>query len=162
MTDRPLLWQLTPDRVGEWRDIRLDALANAPGIFVGDWADWRARPMADFLPVLEDSDCWAAGSMPGQPLAVARWGLHERIAGAGMLMSVYARPPARGTGMIDRLIAHLLTRAAAQVGQMRLHVAAHNHAAIRLYQRLGFSRTDRPAAANQAGIPEIEMQRPLN
>lgn len=161
MTDAPALWPLTPDRVGEWRTIRLEALADAPGIFLGDWAEWTTRPVADFLPPLAESDCWAAGRSVGQPLAVARWGRHDRIADAGMLMSVFARPQARGTGMIDALIVHLLGRAAPQVRQMRLHVAETNTRAIRLYERHGFRRTERPATMNQSGIPEIEMQRAL-
>lgn len=157
----PALWQLTPERVGEWRGIRLAALKDAPGIFADAWADWVDRPDADFLPPLDDSDCWAAGHVPGHPLAVARWGWHDTVADAAMLMSVFARPEARGTGMIDALIDHLLGRAGGQARCMLLHVARGNDPAVRLYRRHGFQPTARAPFPNRAGVIEIEMMRPL-
>lgn len=161
MSEPLLLWQLTPDRVAEWRGIRLAALKDSPGIFVGDWADWNTRPDADFLPPLTDSDCWAAGVYSGRPLAVARWAMHESVANAGFLMSVFARPEARGTGLMDRLIAHLISRAGGKADRMLLHVAAANRPAIALYERHGFRPTDRAPFVNESGRPEIEMARPL-
>lgn len=157
----PALWRLTPERLAEWREIGLAALRDAPGIFSGNWADWSARPDIDFLPALTESECWAAARVPGAPLAVTRWARDREQHDAGMLMSVFVRREARGMGMMDALITHILARATGQVGRMLLHVVQSNEPAIRLYHRHGFRPSPRPPFVNANGLTEIEMQRPL-
>jgi putative acetyltransferase len=59
----------------------------------------------------------------------------------GELKRMYVRPQYRGGGLAKRLIAHLAEHAAAHgVTLLRLETGVHQHAAIALYERLGFRR----------------------
>ncbi|MDO5642566.1 MAG: GNAT family N-acetyltransferase [Paracoccus sp. (in: a-proteobacteria)] len=158
------LWQLTPDRAAEWRDIRLDALRNAPEAFGSAIDDWEGRPLADFAARLAACEIWAAGPEPGRPRAVAGWeaGISPAEPDLGWVTSVYVAPCARGRGLADAIFARLAERAArAGMTRLGLHVGQRNAPAQALYGRAGFMATGAPPMLNDRGFWEIEMRRML-
>lgn len=164
MTSGFRLWQLTPDRAAEWRDIRLEALRTAPEAFGSGIDDWDGRPLADFADRLSGCEMWAAGPAPGQPMAVASWeaGISPAEPDLGWVMSVYVAPGARGCGLGDAIFARLIERAAgAGMTRLGLHVGQTNLAAQALYTRMGFVATGGPPMLNERGNWEIEMRRML-
>lgn len=59
----------------------------------------------------------------------------------GELKRMYVRPEFRGAGLGERLVNHLADYARAQgVARLRLETGCAQHAAIRLYERVGFTR----------------------
>lgn len=159
-----ITWRLDAARAEEWRAIRLAALRDAPEAFGATLDDWQDRPLDDFAARLRVVPTFAAGERLGEPLAVAAWqaGLDARDARRGWLLSVYARPEARGRGFSETAIRAAIADATAQgMTSIGLNVrdrAAHAQA---LYRRLGFRPTDRHEASNSPDNPEIEMLRSL-
>lgn len=158
------LWQLTPDRAAEWREIRLDALSCAPDAFGSDLDDWADRPLTDFAQRLATCEVWAAGPDLGQPRAVGGWEIDISPAepDLGWITSVYTRPEARGMGLSDAIFRKIIANAAhAGMTRLGLHVGQRNLSAQRLYLRNGFVETGGPPMLNGRGIWEIEMRRML-
>lgn len=59
----------------------------------------------------------------------------------GEVKRMYVRPPHRGRGFAKAILGRLEEHAAAhQVATLRLETGIHQHEAIALYERLGFSR----------------------
>lgn len=59
----------------------------------------------------------------------------------GEIKRMYVRPQFRGLGLGKQMLDHLADHARAQgVGLLRLETGIHQHAAIRLYERMGFQR----------------------
>ena len=158
----PLVWHLTADRVEEWRDIRAAALADCPEAF--DYAPGDAAPdLADSLARLAQAEIWAAGDRLGHPLAVAAWepGWTPGTETTGWITSVYARPKARGRGLVAALLARIAARAGASgMDRLGLHVGVENRAAQATYVRAGFLPSGAPFV-NEVGMVEIAMTCPL-
>ncbi|WBU52311.1 GNAT family N-acetyltransferase [Paracoccus sp. SCSIO 75233] len=164
MTPPFQLWQLTPDRAEEWRDIRLEALRTAPEAFGSSFDEWEDRPLEDFAARLAGCEMWAAGPAPGTPRAVASWerDISPAEPDLGWVMSVYVAPDARGQGLGDAIFARLARNAAnAGMSRLGLHVARDNLRAQALYARAGFIATGGPPMLNHRGTWEIEMRRML-
>jgi ribosomal protein S18 acetylase RimI-like enzyme len=70
---------------------------------------------------------------------VAMAGERIRLAGATEISAVCTDPAWRGHGLAEVLVRELVARAHARGDVPFLHVLVENHAAIRLYERLGFS-----------------------
>lgn len=160
-----MLWRLGPERAAEWRDIRLEALLLDGDAFGAHHADWRDRPLSDFASRLEQMRHFAAGEAIGAPLAIACWeaGMDPSDPCRGWVMSVYARPLARGRGYAQAVL-HRIARDAAQSGMrsLGLHVRDDNHHARALYDRIGFRAVGpapRPAPDSAA---ETVMHLPLD
>ncbi len=59
----------------------------------------------------------------------------------GEIKRMYVRPQFRGLGLAKMMLSHLADFARSQrVGILRLETGIHQHAAIRLYERMGFRR----------------------
>ncbi|MDO5605231.1 MAG: GNAT family N-acetyltransferase [Paracoccus sp. (in: a-proteobacteria)] len=158
------LWRLTPERAAQWRDIRLEALREAPEAFGSGLDEWEDRPLEDFAARLAGCEMWAAGPAPGRPMAVASWeaGISPAEPDLGWVMSVYVTPKARGRGLGDAIFARLVERAGrAGMTRLGLHVGQKNAAAQALYRRAGFIATGGPPMLNEGGSWEIEMRRML-
>ena len=150
------LRRLGPQDADLWRDIRLEALAGEPDQFASRHAEWADRPLADFAARLDAAPVWAVIEQ-GRAVAVASLSPDRDGAACGWLEAVYVRPEARGRGLGQAVIAAV--EAAARSGglaQLRLEVRGANHAAIGLYDRMGFVRT-----GSGTGKCEIAMVKPL-
>lgn len=162
--NKPLIWQLTPDRAEEWRAIRLEALTVSPDAFGSTLAEWIDRPIADFADRLSAVETWAAGDQTGTLLAVAGWqpGWTPGTEDMGWITGVFTKQDARGRGLMTALLSHIAQRVQAE-GMVRLglRVAIGNTAARETYKRNGFSEIGAPFV-NEHGIREIEMQRDLS
>jgi ribosomal protein S18 acetylase RimI-like enzyme len=134
---------LRPDDWAMWRELRLAALADAPGAFgsrLSDWQGdgdreqrWRAR-----LDIPGSFNVVAV--LAGQPAGMAS-GV-PAADGAAELISMWVRPAARGRGVGDRLVGAVEQWAQqARAGVLRLAVIPGNPAALALYQRNGFTLT---------------------
>ncbi|MEE1940207.1 GNAT family N-acetyltransferase [Streptomyces sp. TRM 70361] len=131
-----------------WRELRLAALAEAPGAFgsrLADWQGpgdreerWRARldlPGAcHFAALLADRPAGMAGGVPvPEP---------DGEGGTAELISMWVDPVARGRGVGDALVRAVVRWAsAAGFGTLRLSVMSGNAHAAALYRRHGFVPT---------------------
>jgi len=151
--------------LGDWqalRDIRLEALRDAPSAFgssyageaARDEAHWHARSSGGgmFLAYLTEvsEPAGLAGGYQADPVTVE-------------LVSMYVRPRGRGHGVGEALVAAVIGWAAArQATSVHLWVTETNAPARALYQRCGFALTgERQPLPSDPGISEVAMTRPL-
>lgn len=154
------IWRLDPERVEEWRDIRLISLRDAPEAFDVTLTEWLDRPLADFEARLRATPVFAAGREIGYPLAVASWqaGLDPRDDARGWLLSIFARREVRGQGFAEAAIREVIRDAAGSgMSSLGLNVLTANLSARALYRRMGFVETEREGVTNRHGVPETEM-----
>ena len=124
-----------PDDWADWRALRLEALRDTPIGFVQtveqaqvmDEVAWRRR--------MVDVPCSVLARQDGRPVAMASGAV---VDGAAHLIAVYLTPPARGRGLLCRLVQAV---AAWADGPLVLEVHQDNARAITAYGRLGFVDT---------------------
>jgi ribosomal protein S18 acetylase RimI-like enzyme len=128
---------LTSEDWTVWRELRLQALADAPHAFgstLKEWENaaeerWRARLE---LPGSHNLVAYIAGKPVGMATCAPFDGTYE-------LISMWVAPEARGGGVGDALIEASCRWAHEQgAGELRLDVKEDNVSAIRLYVRHGF------------------------
>jgi GNAT superfamily N-acetyltransferase len=123
-----------------WRQLRLDALAEAPYAFGSKLADWQGAG---------DTETRWRGRLSDVPLnIVAEWrqtaaGMVSAIApnpeGSVELISMWVAPVARGHGVGDSLVHAVIEWAREQnAARVALAVFDTNHRALALYRRHGF------------------------
>jgi ribosomal protein S18 acetylase RimI-like enzyme len=155
--------RLGPDEIELLKGLRLGALANAPSAFASAYEEaaavaddeWRflLRPEGHPTFVWED-ERGAQGMVVGVRDDADTDVVH--------LVAMWVRPSARGRGVADALVAHVLAWARARSARfVRLHVSADNERAERLYARHGFVRTGRSGRRARDGLVEDEMQATL-
>ena len=132
--------RLTESDAEAFRALRLEALADSPESFGGDWVEESQRPLETFAEQLTGSAVFGAfvdGSLCG--LVGLFWDKGAKRRHIGNLYTVYVAPQARGTGCALPLIQAALDHAAA-LGHVQVHlgVGTQNTPAIRLYQKAGF------------------------
>ena len=143
------------------REIRLQALRDAPEAFASTYAkeaafttaDWHRRASRDgsFLAYLPDGElAGLAGGFEEEP-------------GVVELVSMFVRPQGRGHGvgeaLVDAVVAWARNRDAASV---HLWVTETNKPARRLYERCGFAATaERQPLPSNPALGELGMSRPL-
>lgn len=137
--------RLGPDDWRTYRQLRLEMVTDSPEAF---WttreeletyteADWRARSTDRTL------QARAADGTPLGTLTVLTPRPY-RETGLGpddaLVLAVYVTPPARGTGVVEALLAAAHDLAVEELGARRLvlHVHEHNARAIRVYERAGY------------------------
>jgi ribosomal protein S18 acetylase RimI-like enzyme len=128
---------VTPDDWREWRDLRLEALREAPQAFSATLADWENAPeerwrqrLRGTHDLIADLDDRPAGMVTGFP----RGDTVE-------LGTLWVAPHARGRGVGDALVRAVLDWAGHRT--VTLRVAEANTAATALYRRHGFEGTGR-------------------
>lgn len=146
------------------RDIRLAALRDAPDAFGSTYeaqaeymeADWQRRisrggTFLAYVPEVCASE--PAGLVGG----------YQESPDTVELVSMYVRPPARGRGVGDALVARVVSWASGRdVRSVHLWVTETNSPARLLYERCGFCLTgeQQPLPSNPR-IAEIGMALPL-
>ena len=135
----PVLRVLGVEDAALFRDIRLEALRLSPESFGSSYAAEAARPLEFFAGRLAGSTVF--GAFVGESLlGIAGFRQHDGLKEQhkAMLLGMYVRPAARGTGLGTRLVAAVLDHARGRVEQLQLAVVAGNEAAYRLYAAAGF------------------------
>jgi ribosomal protein S18 acetylase RimI-like enzyme len=137
---RVVVRRVVPDEWQTFRDIRLAALADAPGAFITTLADAQAYP----------EQLWRSYTAEGGTMLAWRDDRPVGLVAAYVpvdqphLVMMWVEPAARGTGVVEALIDAVVTwageRDAKHVG---LFVVEGNDRAERAYQRYGFRRTGR-------------------
>lgn len=162
-----MIRQLGPDDMQIFRQIRLEALRSEPANFASSAEDWEALPDAEWTRRLTVNAVFV-DFHEGEPIAMM--GLMpqaaSKMAHRGTVIMVYVRKDRRGGGhakaILDVLVAHARQ---AGIRQLELAVSAENPAAIRFYQREGFTQAGRiPGGTIHEGreIDEILMTRRID
>ncbi|RFB93625.1 GNAT family N-acetyltransferase [Rhizobium leguminosarum bv. trifolii] len=148
-----------------FRRIRLEALRTEPSSFASRYEDWAALSLAEWRSRLSEPVFIAF--QDNEPVGIM--GLlrqrSSKMAHRATIIMVYIAKSLRGTGLAGRLL-HVVSDHARHIGirQLELFVSAENPAAIRFYQRQGFSEVGRiPAGVLEEGreIDDVIMARRL-
>ena len=152
--------RLGPDDWQAWRELRLAALAEAPGAFgstLADWADagedrWRAR-----LGIPGSHNVLAV--LDGRPVGMAS-GVPTDDPGLVKLISMWVSPGVRGRS-VGRTLVGEVEGWACRVGAnlLCLDVVEGNTAALALYERAGFRPTGE--VLDEDGRRELRMSKVL-
>ncbi|QZY28188.1 GNAT family N-acetyltransferase [Nocardioides coralli] len=151
------LVEIGEDDWREFRELRLEALADSPAAFGSrheDWVDaseerWRDRIRTVPFNVIARQATTPVGMASGS------------FAGAEVqLISMYVAPSARGTGLARLLLDRVVAWASTQGRGTFLMVRTGNEAAIRAYQRAGFVDEGVPVDWPADEPPENRMVRP--
>lgn len=132
--------RLGPGRAGDFRAIRLAALAGAPGAFGSTHATEASRPIGWF----EDRTRTSAvfGAYSGERIVGMAGFVREtgpKDSHKGVLWGMFVEPAARGQGVGAALVDAVLEHAASLVEQVTLAVAATNAPSLALYRGAGFT-----------------------
>ena len=153
---------------GDWqalRDIRLEALRDAPEAFGSKFAreaafveaDWQRRIArgGNFLGYLPEASATEPAGLIG-----------GYVEGPELveLVSMYVRPRARGRGVGEALIATVIHWATARNAKsVHLWVTETNKPARLLYERCGFALTgERQPVPSNPSLAEVAMSRPVH
>ena len=146
------------------RDLRLEALRDAPDAFGSTYtqqaaygaADWQRRISrgGTFLAYLPEADA-------AEPVGLV--GGYQEDPDTVELVSMYVRPCARGRGVGEAMVATVIGWAQARnATSVHLWVTEANSPARLLYERCGFSLTgERQPLPSRPGVSEVAMSRPL-
>ncbi|MGR9373232.1 N-acetyltransferase family protein [Rhizobium leguminosarum] len=153
------------DEVEAFRRIRLEALRTEPSLFASRYEDWEALSLEEWRNRLNEPVFIAF--QDGEPVGIT--GLlrqrSSKMVHRATIIMVYVRRSLRGTGLAARLLS-AAAHHARDIGilQLELFVSAENPAAIRFYQREGFSEIGRiPGGVLEEGreIDDVMMARRL-
>ena len=141
MTDRSpaQIRRLVPADARLFREIRLEALQQAPEAFGSTFEQECSQSLGQFEEVLTRADVFGAfrnADLLG--MAGYRTQAGAKKAHKGYLWGMYVRAIARGTGIAKPLVEAVLDHARQHVELVQLTVVAENETAQRLYRRCGF------------------------
>ena len=122
-----------------YRDIRLEALADAPDAFSSTFEVERDLPLDWFAARLADAFVLGAFDGPGL-VGVAGFRVQPgpKHGHKGMLWGMYVRPRHRAAGVGRMLVEAIIGHARQHVELLQLFVVSDNAPARRLYTKLGF------------------------
>lgn len=148
--------RLTGPDAAAFRDLRLEALAQAPTAFGSALADEINQPLDWFAARLGAGAVFGAGA-PLLGMAGFRRETSVKRRHIGWLWGVYLRPAARGTGLARALAQTVIDHARVEVDWLRLEVVTTNAPAIALYRSLGFTiHGTEPASLRLDGVDHDE------
>ena len=146
------------------RDIRLDALRDAPNAFGSTYAKQAASVEADWRRRISRGGTFFAyiPEVNGTEPAGLVGGFQEEP-GTVELVSLWVRPQARGLGVGEALVNAVIEWAMARnATSVHLWLTEANQHARMLYERCGFSPTDeRQPLPSKSDLTEVGMIRPL-
>lgn len=139
MSSDLLVRRLTAADAAAYRDLRLQALQNAPTAFGSSYEAESRQTVADFEGWMTRSyiaGAWLGGVLVG---SASFFRLDSaKAAHRGNIWGVYVHPDARGHGVARALMTDVLAFARTQVQQVHLAVVTDNDSARKLYEHLGF------------------------
>ena len=152
-----------------WRNIRLQALRDAPDAFASTYAEqvklgeahWRQRVAGGGLFLAWIPEVSAPEASAFEPAGMV--GGYQASPGTVELISMFVRPQARGRGVGEALIDAVTGWARERDATcVHLWVTETNKHARLLYERCGFSVTaERQPLPSNPALGEIGMARPL-
>jgi len=141
-----------------WRELRLEALAEAPYAFGSTLAEWQGAGDTEqrWRARLENVALNIIAALDGQPAGIIGATAPD-VKGQVQLLSTWVAPWARGRGVGDALITAVLKWAEGRGAiSVLLYVYEDNAKAIGLYRRNGFVDTG-GRRANERRPPEAIM-----
>jgi GNAT superfamily N-acetyltransferase len=143
------------------RDLRLQALSDAPDAFGSTYARELARTTADWQRWLSPGVTFLLEGPSGAGGIVAG-GRDASDPAIVHLMAMWVHPRRRGTDAADSLVAAVLSWARTEGAQVvRLDVVGSNARARRFYERNGFRPTGQETVRERDGHIEVQMERVL-
>ncbi|HSK66709.1 MAG TPA: GNAT family N-acetyltransferase [Anaerolineales bacterium] len=137
--------KLHPDESALYRAIRLQCLKTEPDHFGSTFEEESSMPRLKFESWIEQNgpDHFMFGAFDGEKLAGIVGFMRQerhRARHRGEVVQMYVDASYRGQRLGESLLRGLLNQAFTLDGveQAQLSVVAHNRAAIRLYERIGF------------------------
>jgi ribosomal protein S18 acetylase RimI-like enzyme len=133
------LRRLGAEDAAEYREIRLEALADSPHAFSSTLESEQGEPLDRFAARLADD--LVLGAFNGTHLVgVAGFYVQPKPKHRhkGMLWGMYVRPDYRAAGIGRKLVEAIIAHARQHVELLQLFVIADNMPARRLYASLGF------------------------
>jgi RimJ/RimL family protein N-acetyltransferase len=139
--------RLTAADASPYREIRLEGLAQHPTGFGSAWEDEDGKPLAWFEQRLADGTVFGGflsneDEPTNEAMLAGVAGLivpqGAKLRHKGVLVGMYVRPVARGTGLAAAVVQAVLSHARTVVEEIQLTVAPDNEAALRLYCAAGF------------------------
>jgi RimJ/RimL family protein N-acetyltransferase len=132
--------RLTKNDTAIWKQIRLEALQNAPTGFGASFEEASTWADKNFEESLHNNAIFGA-FIAGELVACAGFYHVSSLKSqhCGMIWGVYTRPNYRGKGVATHLIKHIIAYAKPHVIQLHLTCATNNLAALKLYQQQGFT-----------------------
>lgn len=152
--------EIRPLGEADWpafRQIRLEALREAPEAFSSDYESNRDKPDAEWISrVGPTPDLFVLGAFrDGQIVGLAGFRRENmtKLRHKADVWGVFVSPGARGLGLGRRLMTELISRARAVEGveQLLLTVVSDNEPARQLYLSLGFTPFGREPRAMRLG-----------
>lgn len=129
---------LTVEDWARWREVRLQALAEAPHAFRTTFAAWQHATEAQWRQRLTEVEYNLIAELDGRPAGMLS-GMRPDAEGAVRLRSMWVAPFARGRGVGDALVGAVIRWAKEQgASGLVLDVMMDNESAIALYRRHGF------------------------
>jgi GNAT superfamily N-acetyltransferase len=150
---------LTVARVGEdswrsWREVRLAALADAPGAFADTFAEAAALPERDWRAMARTGAIFIASAGP-EPVGVAA-GVSRAAPAERGLGAMWVAPPWRGAGAAPMLAGAVIAWARSEgAARLMLWVPADHPRARAFYERQGFRATGRSRPFPGSGARSI-------
>ena len=143
---------LAPDDWTVFRDLRLRALADAPGAFGARLADWADASEEDWRRRLEQVQLNLAARRDGEHVGMASGALDgDHVE----LISMWVDPAVRGSGVAAALIEDVVRWAEGLGRATYLMVRTDNARAVAAYERVGF--VDLGVPDGHQGPPERRM-----
>lgn len=137
-----LIRRLTAKDAPAFRDIRIQGFRDHPAAFGSGLENVVDQPISFFESWLTDLNAYGAFEAD-ELMAVAAYarGKGANVRHTATLFAVYARPVARGKGMMAQMIETICEDAKKNgVEQITLCVTVDNQAAQKTYRKLGFER----------------------
>jgi len=141
------------------RELRLQALSEAPVAFGSTYENELARTTADWQRWMSPGVTFILYEPTGAR-GMAAGVRHETDPSVVHLMAMWVHPKIRGSGGADELVSAVVAWAES-VGakSVRLKVIQGNDRARHFYERMGFSITGQEEIRQRDGLIEIEMER---
>lgn len=135
---------LSPDDWELWREVRLNALRDAPEAFGATLVEWQAAKeerWRERLAVVPFNVVAMVGGVAVGQVSGTQIDDQERVE----LISMWVAPGTRGAGVADALVSAIKDYAGhTGASAVRLSVRRSNKRAIGLYERCGFVDVDEP------------------
>jgi GNAT superfamily N-acetyltransferase len=140
--------RLETSDVAAYRELRLESLKGHPEAFGSSWEDEADKPISWWSQRLETNAVFGGWVNRSPLVGLAGLRLQEKVKERhkGVLVGMYVRSEARGTGLAAALVQRVIEHARTVVEEIRLTVVASNAPARRLLQR-GWFRGIRAGAA---------------